>query len=131
MAHLSITQAIIYGLFQTIMFLALLAITQNYRYSKRDYVILLLGYMIPSLALYFIIGVNSIVYLITFLAIFFYNKFKIFGVINTLLVIIISVASDYISSLLNTILFNVILAELSLHFFFIISFKFLALLILY
>ncbi|MEY9140360.1 quorum-sensing sensor histidine kinase AgrC [Mammaliicoccus lentus] len=120
MAHLSITQAIIYGLFQTIMFLALLAITQNYRYSKRDYVILLLGYMIPSLALYFIIGVNSIVYLITFLAIFFYNKFKIFGVINTLLVIIISVASDYLSSLLNTILFNVNPAELSIHLFYFI-----------
>ncbi|WP_259341942.1 hypothetical protein [Mammaliicoccus sciuri] len=66
MAQLSITETIIYGLFQTSLFVVLLALTQNYRYSKRDYVVLLLGYMIPSLALYFIVGVASIIFVITF-----------------------------------------------------------------
>ncbi|RIN97928.1 ATP-binding protein, partial [Mammaliicoccus sciuri] len=106
MAQLSITETIIYGLFQTSLFVVLLALTQNYRYSKRDYVILLLGYMIPSLALYFIVGVASIIFVITFLGVFFYFKFRIFGIINTLLVIIISVVSDYLSSLLIRLIFN-------------------------
>lgn len=115
MADLTITETIIYGLFQTTLFVVLLAITQNYRYSKRDYVILLMGYMIPSLALYFIIGVASIIFVITFLGFFFYNKFRIFGIINTLLVIIISVASDYLSSLLNRLLFNIEPNDISIH----------------
>ncbi|MEB8068677.1 quorum-sensing sensor histidine kinase AgrC [Mammaliicoccus fleurettii] len=115
MADLTITETIIYGLFQTTLFVVLLAITQNYRYSKRDYVILLMGYMIPSLALYFIIGVASILFVITFLGFFFYKKFRIFGIINTLLVIIISVASDYLSSLLNRLLFNIEPNDISVH----------------
>lgn len=97
MAHLTTTEAIMYGLFQTTLFIVLLAITQNYRYTIRDYILLLVGYMIPSITLFFIIGLSSIVYLIGFLAIFFYSKFKLFGIINTLLLIIISVVSDYIS----------------------------------
>lgn len=115
MAHLSITETIIYGLFQTSLFVLLLAITQNYRYSKRDYVILLLGYMIPSLALYFMIGVVSIIFVISYLGIFFYFKFRIFGIINTLLVIIISVVSDYLSSLLNRLIFNIEPSAISTH----------------
>lgn len=118
MADLTITETIIYGLIQTTLFVVLLAITQNYRYSKRDYVILLMGYMIPSLALYFIIGVASIIFIITFLGFFFYTKFRIFGIINTLLVIIISVASDYLSSLLNRLLFNIDPNDISIHIFY-------------
>lgn len=118
MAQLSITETIIYGLFQTSLFVVLLAITQNYRYSKRDYVILLLGYMIPSLALYFIVGVASIIFVITFLGVFFYFKFRIFGIINTLLVIIISVVSDYLSSLLIRLIFNIEPSAISTHVFY-------------
>lgn len=118
MAQLSITETIIYGLFQTSLFVVLLALTQNYRYSKRDYVILLLGYMIPSLALYFIVGVASIIFVITFLGVFFYFKFRIFGIINTLLVIIISVVSDYLSSLLIRLIFNIEPSTISTHVFY-------------
>ncbi|MCD8817872.1 quorum-sensing sensor histidine kinase AgrC [Mammaliicoccus sciuri] len=118
MAQLSITETIIYGLFQTSLFVVLLALTQNYRYSKRDYVILLLGYMIPSLALYFIVGVASIIFVITFLGVFFYSKFRIFGIINTLLVIIISVVSDYLSSLLIRLIFNIEPSAISTHVFY-------------
>lgn len=118
MAQLSITETIIYGLFQTSLFVVLLALTQNYRYSKRDYVILLLGYMIPSLALYFIVGVASIIFVITFLGVFFYFKFRIFGIINTLLVIIISVVSDYLSSLLIRLIFNIEPSAISTHVFY-------------
>lgn len=118
MAYLSITETIVYGFFQTTLFVVLLAITQNYRYTKRDYAILLLGYMVPSLALYFIIGVSSIIYIILFLSIFFYKKFNLFGIINTLLVIIISVVSDYLSSLLNRLIFNIDKTELSDHMFY-------------
>ncbi|PTJ68721.1 quorum-sensing sensor histidine kinase AgrC [Mammaliicoccus sciuri] len=118
MAQLSITETIIYGLFQTSLFVVLLALTQNYRYSKRDYVTLLLGYMIPSLALYFIVGVASIIFVITFLGVFFYFKFRIFGIINTLLVIIISVVSDYLSSLLIRLIFNIEPSAISTHVFY-------------
>lgn len=118
MAQLSITETIIYGLFQTSLFVVLLSLTQNYRYSKRDYVILLLGYMIPSLALYFIVGVASIIFVITFLGVFFYFKFRIFGIINTLLVIIISVVSDYLSSLLIRLIFNIESSAISTHVFY-------------
>lgn len=118
MAQLSITETIIYGLFQTSLFVVLLALTQNYRYSKRDYVILLLGYMIPSLALYFIVGVASIIFVITFLGVFFYFKFRIFGIINTLLIIIISVVSDYLSSLLIRLIFNIEPSAISTHVFY-------------
>ncbi|WP_353463566.1 quorum-sensing sensor histidine kinase AgrC [Mammaliicoccus sciuri] len=118
MAQLSITETIIYGLFQTSLFVVLLSLTQNYRYSKRDYVILLLGYMIPSLALYFIVGVTSIIFVITFLGVFFYFKFRIFGIINTLLVIIISVVSDYLSSLLIRLIFNIEPSAISTHVFY-------------
>lgn len=118
MAQLSITETIIYGLFQTSLFVVLLSLTQNYRYSKRDYVILLLGYMIPSLALYFIVGVASIIFVITFLGVFFYFKFRIFGIINTLLVIIISVVSDYLSSLLIRLIFNIEPSAISTHVFY-------------
>ncbi|RIN85781.1 ATP-binding protein, partial [Mammaliicoccus sciuri] len=49
-----------FGILQILLFTILLAITQNYRYSKRDYVILSTGYMIPSLAFYYIFGMSAI-----------------------------------------------------------------------
>ena len=117
MAQLSIIESL-FGLFQTSLFVVLLSLTQNYRYSKRDYVILLLGYMIPSLAFYYIVGVASIIFVITFLGVFFYFKFRIFGIINTLLVIIISVVSDYLSSLLIRLIFNIEPSAISTHVFY-------------
>lgn len=74
--------------------------------------------MIPSLALYFIVGVASIIFVITFLGVFFYFKFRIFGIINTLLVIIISVVSDYLSSLLIRLIFNIEPSAISTHVFY-------------
>ncbi|PNZ73215.1 ATP-binding protein, partial [Mammaliicoccus stepanovicii] len=93
----------------------LLAITQTYRYTIRDCILLFLVYIIPSLGLFFIVGVNSIIYLIGFLAVFFYRKFKLIGIINTLLVIIICVVSDYLSSLLNRLIFDTDPLDLSIH----------------
>ncbi len=86
-----------FGILQILLFTILLAITQNYRYSKRDYVILSTGYMIPSLAFYYIFGMSAIVYVCLFYFIFFYKKFTLLGIINTLIVILISVVSDYMS----------------------------------
>ncbi|MCE5056927.1 quorum-sensing sensor histidine kinase AgrC [Mammaliicoccus sciuri] len=86
-----------FGILQILLFTILLAITQNYRYSKRDYVILSTGYMIPSLAFYYIFGMSAIVYVCLFYFIFFYKKFRLLGIINTLIVILISVVSDYMS----------------------------------
>ncbi|MCJ1762894.1 GHKL domain-containing protein [Mammaliicoccus sciuri] len=86
-----------FGILQILLFTILLAITQNYRYSKRDYVILSTGYMIPSLAFYYIFGMSAIVYVCLFYFIFFYKKFRLLGIINTLVVILISVVSDYMS----------------------------------
>lgn len=86
-----------FGILQILLFTILLAITQNYRYSKRDYVILSNGYMIPSLAFYYIFGMSAIVYVCLFYFIFFYKKFRLLGIINTLIVILISVVSDYMS----------------------------------
>ncbi|EZX20712.1 GHKL domain-containing protein [Mammaliicoccus sciuri] len=86
-----------FGILQILLFTILLAITQNYRYSKRDYVILSTGYMIPSLAFYYIFGMSAIVYVCIFYFIFFYKKFRLLGIINTLIVILISVVSDYMS----------------------------------
>lgn len=118
MAQLSITETIIYGLFQTSLFVVLLALTQNYRYSKKGLCHPIIRYMIPSLALYFIVGVASIIFVITFLGVFFYFKFRIFGIINTLLVIIISVVSDYLSSLLIRLIFNIEPSAISTHVFY-------------
>ncbi|GGI42383.1 histidine kinase [Mammaliicoccus stepanovicii] len=115
MTYLTTTETIFYGLFQTILFIILLAITQNYRYTIRDCILLFLVYIIPSLGLFFIVGVNSIIYLIGFLAVFFYRKFKLIGIINTLLVIIICVVSDYLSSLLNRLIFDTDPLDLSIH----------------
>lgn len=86
-----------FGILQILLFTILLAITQNYRYSKRDYVILSTGYMIPSLAFYYIFGMSAIVYVCLFYFIFFYKKFRLLGIINTLIVVLISVVSDYMS----------------------------------
>ncbi|MBL0847591.1 quorum-sensing sensor histidine kinase AgrC [Mammaliicoccus fleurettii] len=90
-----------FGILQILLFTVLLAITQNYRYSKRDYVILTLGYMIPSLAFYYLFGMSAIVYVCLFCFIFFYKKFRLLGIINTLIVILISVVSDYLSVFLT------------------------------
>ncbi|KTT84661.1 quorum-sensing sensor histidine kinase AgrC [Mammaliicoccus sciuri] len=99
MDSLSSIESLPFGLLQVVLFTILLSITQNYRYNKRDYGVLLIGFIIPSLTFYYIFGVGAITYVCLFYFVFFYRKFKLFGVINTLLVIIISVVSDYLSIL--------------------------------
>ncbi|WP_323704335.1 quorum-sensing sensor histidine kinase AgrC [Mammaliicoccus sp. Dog046] len=101
MDSLSNLESLPFGLLQVILFTILLSITQNYQYNKRDYRTLAIGFIIPSLTFYYIFGVGAIIYVCLFNFVFFYNKFKLFGVINTLLVIIISVVSDYVSILIT------------------------------
>lgn len=101
MDSLSNLESLPFGLLQVILFTILLSITQNYQYNKRDYRTLVIGFIIPSLTFYYIFGVGAIIYVCLFNFVFFYNKFKLFGVINTLLVIIISVVSDYVSILIT------------------------------
>ncbi len=97
MESFSNVESLPFGILQIVLFTILLAITQNYRYNKRDYVILTLGYMIPSIAFYYLFGMSAIIYVCSFYFVFFYKKFRLLGIINTLLVILISVVSDYLS----------------------------------
>ncbi|MDT3995010.1 ATP-binding protein, partial [Mammaliicoccus fleurettii] len=101
MDSLSSIESLPFGLLQVVLFTILLSITQNYRYKKRDYATLIIGFIIPSLSFYYIFGVGAIIYVCLFYFVFFYKKFKLLGVINTLLVIIISVVSDYLSILIT------------------------------
>ncbi|WP_016912306.1 quorum-sensing sensor histidine kinase AgrC [Mammaliicoccus vitulinus] len=106
MDSLSNLESLPFGLLQVLLFTILLAITQNYRYNKRDYGALIIGFIIPSLTFYYIFGVGSILYVCLFYFVFFYRKFKLLGVINTLIVIIISVVSDYSSILITNFILN-------------------------
>ncbi|RTX83284.1 ATP-binding protein, partial [Mammaliicoccus vitulinus] len=62
MDSLSNLESLPFGLLQVLLFTILLAITQNYRYNKRDYGALIIGFIIPSLTFYYIFGVGSILY---------------------------------------------------------------------
>ncbi|PSC78038.1 ATP-binding protein, partial [Mammaliicoccus sciuri] len=57
MDSLSSIESLPFGLLQVVLFTILLSITQNYRYNKRDYGVLLIGFIIPSLTFYYIFGV--------------------------------------------------------------------------
>lgn len=108
MDSLSNIESLPFGLLQVVLFTILLAITQNYRYNKRDYVILFIGFIIPSLSFYYLFGMGAIIYVCLFNFVFFYNKFKLFGIINTLIVIIISVVSDYLSILTTRYIIDIV-----------------------
>ncbi len=108
MDSLSNIESLPFGLLQVVLFTILLAITQNYRYNKRDYVILFIVFIIPSLSFYYLFGMGAIIYVCLFNFVFFYNKFKLFGIINTLIVIIISVVSDYLSILTTRYIIDIV-----------------------
>src|SRR5699024_3122796 len=111
MDSLSNIESLLFGLLQVVLFTILLAITQNYRYNKRNYVIFLIVFIvfiIHSLSLYYLFVIGAIIYVCLFNFVFFYNKFKLFGIINTLIVIIISVVSDYLSMLTTRYIIDIV-----------------------
>ncbi|EGQ3136964.1 ATP-binding protein, partial [Staphylococcus pseudintermedius] len=68
-------------LFQSFIFASVTSIIQKYKYSQRDYIILILGIVIPSIILYLIFDKNSLLYLILSFFIFYYRRSKIVGII--------------------------------------------------
>src|SRR5699024_4635106 len=101
MDSLSNIESLPFGLLQVVLFTILLAITQNYRYNKRDYVILFIGFIIPSLSFYYLFGMGSIIYVCFFIFVFFFNNFILFF-------IIISLVSDYLSILTTRYIIDIV-----------------------
>ncbi|WP_086429297.1 quorum-sensing sensor histidine kinase AgrC [Staphylococcus cornubiensis] len=85
-------------LFQSFIFASVTSIIQKYKYSQRDYIILILGIVIPSIILYFIFGRNSLLYLILCFFIFYFRRAKIIGIITVLLSILILLINDFIAT---------------------------------
>lgn len=85
-------------LFQSFIFASVTSIIQKYKYSQRDYIILILGIVIPSIILYFIFDRNSLLYLILCFFIFYFRRAKIIGIITVLLSILILLINDFIAT---------------------------------
>ncbi|MCE5437343.1 GHKL domain-containing protein [Staphylococcus pseudintermedius] len=92
-------------LFQSFIFASVTSIIQKYKYSQRDYIILILGIVIPSIILYLIFDKNSLLYLILSFFIFYYRRSKIVGIISVLISILILLISDFIATGVYTYLY--------------------------
>ena len=92
-------------LFQSFIFASVTSIIQKYKYSQRDYIILTLGIVIPSIILYLIFDKNSLLYLILSFFIFYYRRSKIVGIISVLISILILLISDFIATGVYTYLY--------------------------
>ncbi|UNB49343.1 GHKL domain-containing protein [Staphylococcus coagulans] len=106
MYKLDILGVILITLFQAFAFASVTSIIQKYKYTKRDYVLILIGIVIPSVILYFIFGRNSLLYLILAFFIFYYKRLKIIGVLTVLITVIVLILSDFISSWAYAYLIN-------------------------
>ncbi len=89
---------IIIGL-QAFVFASITSIIPKYRYTKRDYILILLGIVIPSVILYFIFGRDSLFYLVIGFFIFYYKRQKIMGVIAVLVTTLVLMISNFFSVL--------------------------------
>ncbi|MBA8772892.1 quorum-sensing sensor histidine kinase AgrC [Staphylococcus coagulans] len=103
---MDILGVILITLFQAFAFASVTSIIQKYKYTKRDYVLILIGIVIPSVILYFIFGRNSLLYLILAFFIFYYKRLKIIGVLTVLITVIVLILSDFISSWAYAYLIN-------------------------
>ncbi len=93
-----IFSVIFIALFQTIMFAFITSTIQKYKYTKRDYIILIFGIVVPSMVFYFIFGRNSLLFLIFVFFVFYYKRLKIIGILTVLVTVLVLLTSDFISS---------------------------------
>ncbi|MCE5734567.1 GHKL domain-containing protein [Staphylococcus pseudintermedius] len=95
---MEILLAIFIVLFQSFIFASVTSIIQKYKYSQRDYIILILGIVIPSIILYLIFDKYSLLYLILCFFIFYFRRAKIIGIITVLLTILVLMINDFIAT---------------------------------
>ncbi len=95
---LGIVGVIFINLFQAFVFASIASIIQKYKYTKRDYVLIFIGIVIPSMVFYFLFERYSLFYLIFAFFIFYYKRLKIIGVLSVLVTVIVLILSDFISS---------------------------------
>lgn len=68
-------------------------------YTRRDYLSILLGIVVPSIILFLFIGKASLFFLIFCFLILFYRKRKIIGIISVIVSVLILILCDFISTL--------------------------------
>ncbi|MBT2812695.1 GHKL domain-containing protein [Staphylococcus coagulans] len=95
---MGIVGVIFINLFQAFVFASIASIIQKYKYTKRDYVLIFIGIVIPSMVFYFLFERCSLFYLIFAFFIFYYKRLKIIGVLSVLVTVIVLILSDFISS---------------------------------
>ncbi|MBA8762780.1 quorum-sensing sensor histidine kinase AgrC [Staphylococcus coagulans] len=95
---MGIVGVIFINLFQAFVFASIVSIIQKYKYTKRDYVLIFIGIVIPSMVFYFLFERYSLLYLIFAFLIFYYRRLKIIGVLSVLVTVIVLILSDFISS---------------------------------
>lgn len=95
---LGIVGVIFINLFQAFVFASIASIIQKYKYTKRDYVLIFIGIVIPSMVFYFLFERYSLFYLIFAFFIFYYKRLKIIGVLSVLVTVIVLILSNFISS---------------------------------
>ncbi|MBA8765012.1 quorum-sensing sensor histidine kinase AgrC [Staphylococcus coagulans] len=95
---MGIVGVIFINLFQAFVFASIASIIQKYKYTKRDYVLIFIGIVIPSMVFYFLFERYSLFYLIFAFFIFYYKRLKIIGVLSVLVTVIVLILSDFISS---------------------------------
>ncbi len=95
---MGIVGVIFINLFQAFVFASIASIIQKYKYTKRDYVLIFIGIVIPSMVFYFLFERYSLLYLIFAFLIFYYRRLKIIGVLSVLVTVIVLILSDFISS---------------------------------
>lgn len=95
---LGIVGVIFINLFQAFVFASIASIIQKYKYTKRDYVLIFIGIVIPSMVFYFLFERYCLFYLIFAFFIFYYKRLKIIGVLSVLVTVIVLILSDFISS---------------------------------
>ncbi|MBT2828980.1 quorum-sensing sensor histidine kinase AgrC [Staphylococcus coagulans] len=95
---MGIVGVIFINLFQAFVFASIASIIQKYKYTKRDYVLIFIGIVIPSMVFYFLFERYCLFYLIFAFFIFYYKRLKIIGVLSVLVTVIVLILSDFISS---------------------------------
>ncbi len=70
------------------------------KYTRRDYLSILIGIVIPSTILFVLFGKATLFYLILSFLVFFYMKQRMIGVISVLISVLILILSDFLSTLL-------------------------------
>ncbi|ARJ50216.1 quorum-sensing sensor histidine kinase AgrC [Staphylococcus lutrae] len=93
-------------LFQTFLFASITGMIQKYKYTSRDYFLILVGIVIPGLVLYFIFERYSLFYFILAFFVFYYKRAKALGIISVLITVLILTISSFFGVIVYTYLIN-------------------------